>query len=70
MANKTHMAFETEPSIILEEAVSEETIVEETIPQAQEEEIVYDVVPLYFQNNYPNIRYGSRNFSFLIGESV
>lgn len=53
------MAFEAVPSVILEEAIPEETIVEETIPEAPEEEIVYDAVPLYFQNDYPNIRYGS-----------
>lgn len=54
----------TLPAIIMEETVSEETVPEETsaeeiIFEVSEEEIEYDVVPLYFQNDYPNIRYGS-----------
>lgn len=53
------MAFETEPTIIIEETVPEETIVEATISEEPEEEIVYNTVPVYFQNDYPNVRYGS-----------
>lgn len=50
---------ETESTIIFEEVEPEETIVEETIPEETEEKITYNTVPLYFQNDYPNVRYGS-----------
>lgn len=53
------MAFETEPTIIIEETVPEETIAEATISEELEEEIAYNTVPVYFQNDYPNVRYGS-----------
>lgn len=52
-------AHETESTIIFEEVEPEETIVEETIPEETEEKITYNTVPLYFQNDYPNVRYGS-----------
>lgn len=53
------MASETEPTIIIEETAPEETIAEATIPEEPEEEIIQNTVPVYFQNDYPNVRYGS-----------
>lgn len=51
--------FETEPTILVEETVSEDIVDAEMTHEQPEEKTGYTTVPLYYQNDYPNIRYGS-----------
>ena len=53
------VAYKTEPAVITEETTLETDDVEKTNPEIATEEIVYDTVPMFFQNDYPDARYGS-----------
>lgn len=58
---ETTAPAETAPAETLpEETVPEETVPEETVAAVVvEEEKTFDTVPLYFQDNYPDVMYGS-----------